>query len=165
MRVAAMPKAFSRMPGLLALVVISFGSPAWAQLSGTVVDVVDGDTIRLVDAGGLERELHLYCVDAPEAGQPFGDASLEYLSGLIDGKQVQVDSLTRYEGLGDGGMIVLRGADINFRMIRAGYAWYPPAHRCGTAWDSAQRRAQQSGRGLWAEPAPVPPWDYAPGAE
>ncbi len=162
---AAMAKAFTKLPGLLIVLFLGLGPQAWAQLHGTVVGVDDGDTIRLLDGDSVEHELHLYCTDAPELDQPYGSASQDYLAGLIQGRQVQVHSLAFHEGLGDAGMVVLRGADINFRMIRAGYAWYPPAHRCGTAWNSAQRRARESGRGLWIEPAPVPPWEYQPGAE
>ena len=142
------------------LFVLSLALPALADLAGTVVAVIDGDTIRLRDAMGSEHEVHLYCADAPELGQPNGDASARYLAGLIADKEVEAQRVQGQHGDEGVAKIVLRNADINFRMVKAGFAWHPPAHRCGSAWDSAQRRAQQSGRGLWADTEPVPPWEY-----
>jgi hypothetical protein len=39
------------------------------------------------------------------------------------------------------GIIMLRGLDINFRMIRAGHAWHAAEERCGPAWLSVSRLA------------------------
>ena len=135
-------------------------APTSADITGTVTTVIDGDTVQILDDGDVAYEVHLRCADAPELGQEAGVASAAYLSGLIDNKDVVVETVAGDEDGQLFGTVTLRGADINFRMIRAGFAWHANEDRCGPAWDAAQRRAQQSGRGLWANPAPVPPWDY-----
>lgn len=148
----------------LACVCVLFGLlltvPASADITGKVTAVIDGDTVQVLDDGNVAYEVHLRCADAPELGQEAGVASAAYLSGLIDGKEVTVETVADDKDGQLFGTVTLRGADINFRMIRAGFAWHANEDRCGPAWDAAQRRAQQSGRGLWSNPAPVPPWDY-----
>lgn len=56
--------------------------------------------------------------------------------------------------------------DINLEMIRAGFAWYfrryerelDPGRR--RAYGRAEDEARQARRGLWADAAPVAPWEY-----
>lgn len=135
-------------------------APVSAEIAGKVTAVIDGDTVQILDGGNISYEIHLRCVDAPELEQDAGLASAAYLSGLIDSKDVMVATVPADEGGQLFGTVTLRGADINFRMIRAGFAWHANEDRCGPAWDTAQRRAQQSGRGLWANPDAIAPWDY-----
>lgn len=154
------------MPGGVAvacgglLVCLFLAAPVSADVAGKVTAVIDGDTVQILDIVNVTHEISLRCADAPELEQDSGAASAAYLAGLISSKDVAVESGSAEPDGQVLGTITLRGADINFRMIRAGFAWHDNGDRCGSAWDTAQRRAQQSGRGLWANPAPVPPWDY-----
>ena len=53
-----------------------------------VVNVADGDTITCLDDGKRQCKARLHGIDAPELGQPFGQASKRALSDLVFGKQV-----------------------------------------------------------------------------
>lgn len=56
------------------------------------------------------------------------------------------------------------GEEVNAQLLRAGLAWYywwyvdytPDAARDQTL----EYRAQQAGRGLWAQATPIPPWEW-----
>jgi len=148
------------VPRCCLLVCLLLAAPVSADVAGKVTAVIDGDTVQILDIVNVTHEISLRCADAPELEQDSGAASAAYLAGLISRKDVAVESGSAEPDGQVLGTITLRGADINFRMIRAGFAWHDNRDRCGSAWDTAQRRAQQSGRGLWANPAPVPPWDY-----
>ena len=157
---SAIWRALDARQGIFPLVLLLSSAPTLADIAGKVLAVEDGDTVQIVDADSVVYTVQLRCVDAPELGQEAGSASAGYLARLIAEKTVAVTSDAVGENAQVTGTIMLRGADINFRMIRAGHAWHDPKQRCGPAWDTAQRRAQESGRGLWSQPAPVPPWDY-----
>ena len=62
-------------------------------LTGRVVGVTDGDTITvLVD--NTQLKIRLTGIDAPEQGQPYGNAAKERLSDLVFGKEGYVQTTT-----------------------------------------------------------------------
>ena len=71
---------------------ICWASAAHADLSGRVVGVTDGDTIKVLDSCSIEHKVRLSGIDAPERGQPFGTASTKNLNRMVAGKQVKVES-------------------------------------------------------------------------
>jgi endonuclease YncB( thermonuclease family) len=62
-------------------------------------------------------------LDAPEKGQPFGQASKQNLSRYIFGRAVEfhVFGTDRYGRF--LAVIMLDGVDINLQQVRDGYAW------------------------------------------
>jgi endonuclease YncB( thermonuclease family) len=53
------------------------------------------------------------------------------------------------------------GTNVNHMLVRDGWCWwyekYAPEN---VILAELQRRARRSGLGLWADPAPIPPWVY-----
>jgi endonuclease YncB( thermonuclease family) len=64
-----------------------------ADVSGRVVAVTDGDTIKVLDADNAEHKVRLTGIDAPEKGQPYGTASRNHLASMVAGKEVKVESI------------------------------------------------------------------------
>ena len=62
-----------------------------ATLTGRVVGVTDGDTIKILDSNNTQYKIRLAGIDAPEKKQPFGNVSKKSLSDMVYGKQVSVD--------------------------------------------------------------------------
>lgn len=52
--------------------------------------VMDGDTIEIVDTGGIRTRVRLRDVDAPERGEPGFEAATEALSQRVLGRQIYV---------------------------------------------------------------------------
>jgi endonuclease YncB( thermonuclease family) len=52
-------------------------------LTGKVVSVTDGDTVRVLDAANVQHKVRLNGIDAPERGQPFGTVARDRLAGRI----------------------------------------------------------------------------------
>ena len=68
-----------------------------SELTGKVVSVSDGDTLRvLVD--DQQIKIRLGGIDAPESDQPFGQASKRYLAEAVAGQTlvVEFDKRDRY---------------------------------------------------------------------
>ena len=130
-------------------------------LTGKVVSVADGDTITLL-VDGTQHRIRLHGIDCPEGGQPFGTKAKQFTSSLAFGQTVtaRVVDVDRY------GRLVCRvalpdGKDLSAELVRAGLAWwyrhYAPDDEELAKLEAESREAK---RGLWADPNPVPPWEW-----
>ncbi len=59
-------------------------------LTGKVVKVTDGDSITVLDNTNIQHRIRLQGIDAPERGQPYGNASRKHLASLVARKEVIV---------------------------------------------------------------------------
>jgi micrococcal nuclease len=151
------------MPLLPGMQTMSPAAEQIVQITGKVVGVTDGDTVTL-RTEDQTLKVRLTGIDTPERGQPFGTRAKQALSGKVFGKTISLNSSgeDRYERtLGE---IMLDGSSINEWLVREGMAWwyerYAPRE---TRLRDAQQEAQQARRGLWADPEPVPPWEWRRG--
>ena len=87
-----------------------------------VLSVLDGDTIYVAD-GGKRAKVSLYGVDAPEAGQRFGEEAKRYLQKYV-GREVDIQFVTRDSIRNTDICIVYYGFPVNTEMLKAGLAWY-----------------------------------------
>jgi endonuclease YncB( thermonuclease family) len=130
-------------------------------LQGTVVGVVDGDTVDVRLESGMIR-LRLHAIDAPESGQPHGKAAKQALSALVFGKAVEVEPFEqdRYDRL--VARLWLGGEDINAAMLKGGHAWTYRRYAREPAYCAYEQAARDLGRGLWRLPVDqrVAPWEW-----
>lgn len=162
---------------LLALPVAAAGA-ARNSLDVRVVGITDGDTITVLDALQTQRKVRIAGIDAPEGEQPFGNRSKQHLAQLLQGRQVRID-WSKTDGYGRlVATVHLADADAcatppcppvvdaALEQLNAGMAWHnkefeheqPPQDRRRYAATEQQARAARVG--LWAEPDPVPPWEW-----
>lgn len=123
----------------------------------TVARVTDGDTVVLADG----RRIRLYGIDAPETHQPYGPDARAFLDRLVRGKDVTVT--VRARDLYGRTVAELRigKASVNESMVLAGYAWwYRSLAKRDKALEQAEAQARRKGIGLWADTAPVAPWEW-----
>lgn len=72
------------------LLCLSGVSMAAGALSGNVVSVTDGDTVKIACPDGNCHKIRLYGIDAPEIKQEGGAPARDYLNGLLGAGMVQV---------------------------------------------------------------------------
>jgi len=141
-------------------------SSAFADFTGIVVKVTDGDTFNVLEAGNVLHKVRLTGIDAPERAQPYGRKSHEYLAGMVAGKQVLIESNKQDRYGRDLGKVMLDSQDINLEQIKAGMAWwyrYYKKQQSQTdqiAYEEAEDHAKVNGLGLWAEENPIEPWRW-----
>ncbi len=145
--------------GLLALVT---ALPAWstpAPVEGTVVRVVDGDTIH-VRIGARVEKVRYIGVNTPEVHhptkgeEPGGREAAQVNRRLVEGQAIRLEldvqerdrygRLLAYVWVGD--------LMINAELVRLGYAQVmtvPPNVRYQEVFLKLQREAREAGRGLW----------------
>ena len=108
--------------------------------------------------------MRLSGIDTPERGQPFGTKAKQALSGQVFGKDVTVNSSGEDRYGRTLGEIIIDGESVNFWLVRGGWAcWYDRYAPDDTQLRDAQQEARHAGRGLWADPRSIPPWDWRRG--
>ena len=95
-----------------------------ATLTGKVVSVHDGDTLRVLDAAGTQHKVRLQGIDSPETRQAFGTKARNRLADLTLGKAVTVRVHGRDRYGRTLGTVEAAGQDVNRQMVADGFAWH-----------------------------------------
>ncbi|MCP4537738.1 MAG: hypothetical protein GY832_11375 [Chloroflexi bacterium] len=142
-------------------------TPEFERTEAQVVEVVDGDTIK-VDIGGEVYTVRYIGIDTPETVHPtepigwMGPEASEANKQLIEGQTVylekdvsEIDQYGRllcYVYLADG-------LFVNAELVRLGYAQvstYPPDVRYQDLFLEMQEEAMEAEAGLWQPPTATP---------
>ncbi len=146
---------------LLAANDLAAAEPSIPVMQGTVVGVVDGDTVDVRLESGMIR-VRLHAVDAPEQGQPSGRAAKEALSRLVYGQAVRVEPVEqdRYDRL--VARLWVGELDVNAELIRQGHAWVYRRYADDPRYCDDEAAARSGGRGLWSLPVAqrAAPWEW-----
>jgi endonuclease YncB( thermonuclease family) len=125
-----------------------------------VVAVHDGDTVTVLENQRTLR-VRLTDIDAPELGQPYGKRAKWSLSDLCFGKAAELKTRGRDRYGRLLAQLKCDGVDANAEQVRRGLAWvYTRYARADSPLYAMQRDARAAARGLWAQPAPTPPWEW-----
>jgi len=55
----------------------------------------------------------------------------------------------------------LNGRMLNLELIREGFCWWYRKYVPGNAvLEGLEKKAREGRKGLWADPQPVPPWEW-----
>lgn len=136
-------------------------------LEGHVGRIWGGDNFEIRE----EMELHYILirgVDTPKVGQDYYDEAFQLFTKSVRGQKTRVEIVGRDELMREfADVFVLPKKesdlrkDMGLELIKAGLGWYD-----GMEFDKAKeyREAEKQARekkiGLWADPNPVPPWDF-----
>ncbi|NTV01201.1 MAG: thermonuclease family protein [Chlorobiaceae bacterium] len=155
-------RRFSRLVAAVLVLLLHFLPPAFAAAPAAVgrcVGVSDGDTVTLLMEGGPEK-VRLYGIDAPEKVQPFGQKAKQYASSIVYGREALLERLGTDRYGRTIGRVAVGGRSLNEEMLRAGLAWHYRAYSNDPRLAALESEARRARRGLWADPAPVPPWSF-----
>lgn len=129
-----------------------------------VVNVVDGDTVKL-NVGGAVETIRLIGIDTPETVHPskpvecFGVEASNKAKAVLSGKSVLLETDSS-QGTQDkygrllGYIILSDGINFNQMMIEQGYAYeytHATPYKYQSAFKAAEKAARARGAGLWAE--------------
>lgn len=135
-------------------------------ITGRVVGVTDGDTIKVLDASNTEYKIRLAGIDAPEKKQAFGQVSKKSLSDLVFDKQVTVDWNKQDRYGRTIGKVLVNGVDTNLEQVKRGMAWFYKKYQNELLLQDrldylhAQEFAEKERVGLWVGNNLVAPWDF-----
>jgi micrococcal nuclease len=138
---------------------ISYAAPI-RTVTATITKISDGDTVQATTPEGTKLKVRLYGIDAPETqkgnkpGEPFGNASKDYLASLVSQRSVRVEILDidRYRRM--VAILWLAERNVNQEMIAAGMAeayveYLKKPYRA--PFIQAEQAAKAQGRGVWSQ--------------
>lgn len=135
-------------------------------LDAHVLEVYDGDSLLVSDAGQRRYGVRIAGIDAPERHQAYADVSRLALRALLHEREVRIEAV-KVDAFGRiVGRVFVAGRDVGLAQLRAGLAWhfarYDADLAAGAArrYARAERQARFAGIGLWRDPAPLAPWVY-----
>jgi len=128
--------------------------------------VLDGDTVEGLEAapdgGHRTHRIRLASIDCPERGQAFSRVARDFTAERVFGRRVAVtvQGEDRYGRL--LGWVSLAGdaTSLNHQLVAAGLAWHYRRYSKDPELDRLELEARRARRGLWADPAPTPPWEF-----
>lgn len=144
------------------MLLLVFDSAMYASdLTGRVVGVTDGDSLRVMHKGQAEQ-VRLYGIDCPEKGQAFGQRAKKATSELAFGRQVTLHGIRKDRCERTLATVDLPdGKNLNQELVKNGWCWwyrdYAPNN---TEFERLEGEAREARRGIWSDPAPIPPWIY-----
>lgn len=130
-------------------------------LSGTVIGISDGDTLKLLDANFLQHKIRLAFIDAPEKAQPFGEAAKKSLAEIAYSRQAKAycPSQDRYGR--NVCEVIIEGRSVNTQQVERGMAWVYTAYAPkNSPLLLSQEKAKSDKVGLWQDSDPIPPWNF-----
>lgn len=161
--------------GMHFVLLLFLSLPAFAEVTGIVVGVADGDTVTVLDTDKNQHKVRVAGIDAPEKAQPFGQRAKKRMSTLVFEKEVRLegDKRDRY-----GRTIAKvwvsppdcqrcpKTLDAGLAVLTSGLAWHYKKYQNEQSPEDRQRyafvedEARSKRVGLWSEADPIPPWDW-----
>ncbi|MBE0556784.1 MAG: thermonuclease family protein [Proteobacteria bacterium] len=145
---------------MVVLSTLSVHAEPLRTVTATVTKISDGDTVQAITPEGTKLKIRLYGIDAPETpkghkpGEPFGNASRNYLASLVSQRSVKVEILDidRYRRM--VAILWLAEQNVNQEMIVAGMAeayveYLKNPYRA--PFIQAEQEAKAQGRGVWSQ--------------
>ena len=138
------------------------------SLSGSVLSIGDGDTIRMQSGSGV-KTIRLACIDTPETAQtPYGAAARQQLQSLLpigSAIQVKVKATDRYGR--SVGEITRNGRNINQALVGSGaaFVYWQYIQGCDRqTYSRLENEARLKAAGVWSVKGGITrPWDYRSG--
>lgn len=112
---------------------LSVGLISAADFSGSVVSILDGDTIEVLHNQHPER-IRLSGIDCPEKGQAYGQKAKQAASALVCGKEVTLQTYGKDKfGRTIAEVLLPDGMNLNQELVKGenrGHSEFPTS-RCG----------------------------------
>ena len=151
---------------LCSVFLLLWATYAYADFTGKVVAVSDGDTITVLDDTHTQHIIRLTGIDAPEKRQAFGNVSKQSLVEQVAGQSVAVEWVKVDKYGRKVGKVLLAGLDCNLVQVKRGLAWHykqyerEQSHADRQSYAAAEAEAREAKLGLWRDAKPMPPWEF-----
>jgi endonuclease YncB( thermonuclease family) len=146
------------------LIPLLFSLSAFAY-PAKVVGIADGDTCTVLTADKQQVKIRLAGIDCPESSQAFGTKAKQALSDKVFGQTVEVKEQNKDRYGRTVADLYVGARWINLEMVTEGWAWHYKAYSKDPQLAEVEQMARLAKLGLWADKAPVPPWDFRSGAK
>lgn len=146
---------------LCLLLIVSTNIITAQTITGTIVGIMDGDTVKLLTQDSTLVKVRLANIDCPEKKQPYSAKAKEFTSNAVFGKTVTInivkkDRYRRYIS----NVIYNDTLSLCHELIKAGLAWHFEKYSKDGELQQLEDKARQNKLGLWQESNPIAPWNW-----
>ena len=134
-------------------------STAYADFTGKVVAVADGDTITVLH-DKAQVKVRLTEIDAPEKAQAFGNRSKQSLTDLCLDKNAVLAEKGKDRYGRTLARVTCNGTDVNAEQVRRALAWAYTKYLTDPQIKVIEGEARAAKSGLWYNDRAVPPWEW-----
>lgn len=139
---------------------VSWPAGSYAELVARVVTVVEGDRLTIRHSGKMET-ISIKDIDCPELPQPYGKQAKRVTTAYVANRNVVLRGLERdKQGLLAAEVFLYDGRNLGRELLKEGLAWWKRSPSADGRLELLEELARASGKGLWADPKPVPPWEW-----
>lgn len=133
-------------------------APAFADFTGKVVAITNGDTIKVMHNGKPEK-LRLNGIDCPEKWQLYGQRAKQAASDFAFGKTVTAKTLGHDKfGRTLADVTLPDGRVLNQELVKVGMCWwFRKQAPKDTVLEGLEKEAREAKHGFWADPKPPYP--------
>jgi micrococcal nuclease len=134
---------------------------SWAaDFVARVVTVHEGDRLTIRHKGHNET-INLKDIDCPDLKQPYGKEAKHATAAYVANRDVVVRGLTRdKQGRVSAEVVLHDGRSVGRELLKEGLAWWQRSTSTNAGFEVIEELAKASGKGLWADSNPVPPWKW-----
>ena len=146
--------------GFVLALVAACPALSWADFAAKVVTVHEGDRLTIRHDGQSET-IYLKDIDCPELKQPYGKQAKHAIAAYVGNRDVVVRGLTRdKQGRVSAEVLLDDGRNVGRELLKEGLAWWQRSASSDASLEVVEELARASGKGLWADSNPVPPWKW-----
>jgi micrococcal nuclease len=128
-------------------------------LVALVIGIHDGDTLTILQ-DNQPVKIRLAEVDAPESQQPFGTRARQSLAAMCFNTWAEIHFTGKRHFKRKLAHVTCNGQDVGTAQLHAGFAWVDPRYSTDPALPPIEAQARAVKQGLWADPNPIPPWEW-----
>ena len=134
---------------------------SWAaDFVARVATVHEGDRLTIRHKGRSET-IYLKDIDCPDLKQPYGKEAKHATAAYVANRDVVVRGLTRdKQGRVSAEVLLHDGRNVGRELLKEGLAWWQRSTSKNASFEVIEQLAKASGKGLWADSNPVPPWKW-----
>jgi micrococcal nuclease len=145
---------------VLALVAVCPDLSWAADFVARVTTVHEGDRLTIRHKGRNET-IYLKDIDCPDLKQPYGKEAKHATAAYVANREVVVRGLTRNkQGRVSAEVLLHDGRNVGRELLKEGLAWWQQSTSHNAGLQVIEQLAKASGKGLWADSNPVPPWKW-----
>jgi endonuclease YncB( thermonuclease family) len=146
--------------GFVLALVAACPALSWADCVAKVVTVHEGDRLTIRHNGQSET-IYLKDIDCPELKQPYGKQAKHAIAAYVGNRDVVVRGLARdKQGRVSAEVLLDDGRNVGRELLKEGLAWWQRSASSDASLEVLEELARASGKGLWADSNPVPPWKW-----
>ncbi|HEX6825854.1 MAG TPA: thermonuclease family protein [Nitrospiraceae bacterium] len=148
------------MAGLVFALVATCPILSWADFAARVITVHEGDRLT-IHHDGRKETIYLKDIDCPDLKQPYGKQAKLVTAAFIGNRDVVVRGLKRdKQGRVSAEVLLDDGRNVGHELLKEGLAWWRRSASSDASLEVVEELARASGKGLWADSDPVPPWEW-----